>query len=155
MIYKRFIEEYSAKSLIGKQQTGFDQINKLIKQANKELNTCVKILDVSSELSYTCAYSAMLYTARALMLLKGYRAIGINKHKTVIEFIGICVNEEYKTLIEKFDNMRKKRNLLTYEPWRLNISKTDTKNAIKSAEEFVTLIINKIKAENPQKEFNF
>lgn len=51
--------------------------------------------------------------------------------------------------------MRKKRNLLTYEPWKLHISKTDAKNALKSAEEFVALIKNKIKAENPQQEFDF
>ncbi len=154
MTYKRFTEQYLAKSLIKRQQVGFDQINKLIKQAKKELSTSVKILDVTSELSYTCAYSAMLYAARALMLLNGYRAVGINKHKTVVEFIGACIGEEYKILIEKFDNMRKRRNLLTYEPWKLSISKTDTKNAVKSAEEFIALIINKIKAENPQQEFN-
>ena len=154
MIYKKFIEEYLSKSLLKKQRVGFDQINKLIKQAKKELNTSIKILNVSSELSYTCAYSTMLYAARALMLLKGYRAIGINKHKTVVEFVGVCVGEDYKILIEKFDNMRKKRNLLTYEPWKLNISKTDTKNALKSAEQFLALIINKIRAENPQKEFH-
>ena len=155
MTYKKFIEEYLSKSLIMRQQIGFDQIDKLIRQSNKELSTGIKILEVSSELSYTCAYSAMLYAARALMLLKGYRAIGINKHKTVVEFIGACISEDYKTLIKKFDNMRKRRNLLTYEPWRLNISKTDAKNAIKSAEEFLSFIVDKIKKENPQKEFKF
>lgn len=155
MIYKKVIEEYLSKSLIKKQQAGFDQINKLIKQTNKELNTSIKISNLSSELAYTCAYSAMLYAARALMLLKGYRAIGINRHKTVVEFIRVCVDKDYSILIEKFDNMRKKRNLLTYEPWKLNISKTDTKNALKSSKEFVALIINKIKAEDPQKEFSF
>ncbi|MCK4244048.1 MAG: HEPN domain-containing protein [Candidatus Omnitrophica bacterium] len=114
-----------------------------------------KILEISSELSYTSAYSAMLYAGRALMLLKGYRPIGVNKHKTVVEFIGAYVGENYKILIEKFDNMRKKRNLLTYEPWRLNVSKTDTENALKSAREFVSFIRDKVKEENPQIEFKF
>jgi len=149
MNYDKFIEEYLSKSFIKKQEVGFDQINKMVKQANKELNTCVKILEMSSELSYTSAYSAMLYTGRALMLLKGYRAIGVNKHKTIVEFIGVYVGEEEKILMEKFDNMRKKRNLLTYEPWRLNISKTDAENALKSAREFVSFIMDKIKEENP------
>ena len=155
MNYDKFIEEYLSKSLIKKQEVGFDQINKMVKQANKELNTCVKILQISSELSYTSAYSAMLYAGRALMFLKGYRATGVNKHKTVVEFIGAYVGENYKILIEKFDNMRKKRNLLTYEPWRLNISKTDLKNALKSAKEFVSFIMDKVKEENPQIEFKF
>jgi len=153
MSYDKFVEEYLSKSLIKKQEVGFDQIDKMIKQANKELNTCIKILEISSELSYTSAYSAMLYAGRALMLLKGYRAIGVNKHKTVVEFIGVYVGEDYKILMEKFDNMRKKRNLLTYEPWRLNISKTDAENAIKLAKEFVFFIMDKVKEENPQIEF--
>lgn len=42
MSYDKFVEEYLSKSLIKKQEAGFDQINKMIKQANKELNTCVK-----------------------------------------------------------------------------------------------------------------
>lgn len=155
MSYKKFTEEYLSKSLLEKQKSGFDQINKLIRQANRELDACIKILNVSSELSYTCAYSAMLYAARALMLLKGYRAIGINKHKTAVEFISAYLGDEYKILMQKFDNMRKKRNLLTYEPWNLNISNTDTNNALKSAKEFVALIADKIKTENPQREFNF
>ena len=60
MSYDKFIEEYLSKSFIKKQEVGFDQINRMVKQANKELNTCVKILEMSSELSYTSAYSAIL-----------------------------------------------------------------------------------------------
>jgi uncharacterized protein (UPF0332 family) len=97
----------------------------------------------------------MLYAARALMLLKGYRPSGINQHKTVVEFIGAYVGEDYKVLVQKFDNMRKRRNLLTYEPWKLNISMTDTKNAVKSTEDFLFLITNKIKEQDPQAEFKF
>jgi len=155
MIYKKFIDEYLSKSLIKEQKSGLDQINNLIKHANRDLITCVKILEITPELSYTCSYSAMLYAARALMLLKGYRPVGINQHKTVVDFIGVCIGEEYKVLIQKFDNMRRNRNMLTYEPWRLNISETDTKTAIKSAEEFVSIITNKIKEQDPQAEFKF
>ena len=155
MTYDKFAEQYLANSFIIKQRSGFDQIKKLMTQARKELDACIKILDINQALAYTCAYSAMLYSARALMLLKGYRPVGINQHKTVVEFIGACVGEDYKVLIQKFDNMRKKRNLLTYEPWKLNISMTHTKNAIKSAEEFISLITIKIKAQDPQTEFKF
>lgn len=155
MIYKKFTEEYLAKSLIKKQGVGFDQINKLIGQANQELDVCKRILSISLKVSYTSAYTAMLYAARALMLLKGYRPIGNNQHKTVIEFVGMCVGENYRVLMQKFDTMRKKRNLLMYEPWKLNISETDAKNAIKSADEFILLIKTQIKAEDPQTEFTF
>jgi uncharacterized protein (UPF0332 family) len=155
VIYDKFLEQYLSNSLIIKQKAGFDQINKLMMQARKELDACKKILDINRELAYTCAYSAMLYAARALMLLKGYRPSGINQHKTVVEFIGAYVGEDYKVLVQKFDNMRKRRNLLTYEPWKLNISMTDTKNAVKSTEDFLFLITNKIKEQDPQAEFKF
>jgi len=89
------------------------------------------------------------------MMLRGFRPMGNNQHKTVVEFIGICLGRDYKTLIEKFNNMRVKRNLVMYEPWKVNISKTDTQNAINAAEDFVGLIITMVKKNDPQHEFRF
>ncbi|MEK6715617.1 MAG: hypothetical protein AABY43_06195 [Candidatus Omnitrophota bacterium] len=155
MTYSRFIEEYLSKGLIKRQRVGLDQINKLIQQSRQELNDGIKILGISPKVSYTCVYNAMLYAARAMMLLNGFRPIGFNQHKTVIEFAGAYIGDNYKVLFQKFDTMRKKRNLLMYEPWKLDISGTDTKNAIKSAEDFLSLIMRKIKEENPQEEFKF
>lgn len=150
-----FVKEYTANSLITKQGVEFDQINNLIDQAGNELAVCKKILEISPQVAFTCAYTAMLYAARAFMLLKGYRPIRNNQHRTVIVFIDVCVGRDYKILIQKFDNMRQKRNLVMYEPWGINISKTDTQNAIKSAEELIGLMIDRIKKEDPQHEFKF
>ena len=51
--------------------------------------------------------------------------------------------------------MRKKRNLLMYEPWEVNVSPADSRDAVKTATEFIEFIIAKIKKDNPQQEFNF
>lgn len=155
MDFNSFIEDCLAKFLIRKQRVGFDQINSLINQGCQELDACKKILEISLKTAFTCAYNSMLYTARALMLLKGFRPMGTNQHKTVVEFIGMCWGQDYKALIEKFDNMRKKRNLAMYEPWKVNISKTDTQNSINSAEDFVGLVIKTIRENDPQHQFKF
>ncbi len=95
MEYRGFIEEYLSKSLLQKIRGGDDQIVKLVKRAYKELNTGSKILNIDSEVSYTCAYNAMLCAGRALILWKGYRPLGANQHKTVVEFIGAYAGEEF------------------------------------------------------------
>ena len=124
-------------------------------QSKQELKDCKNILDISAKVAYSSAYTAMLYAARALMLLSGYRPVGVNQHKTVIEFVGVCAGHEYKDLIKKFDLMRKKRNLLMYEPWEANVSPADSRNAINTAAEFIEFIITKIKQDTPQEEFKF
>lgn len=150
-----FIREYSAKGLIAKQRAGFDQINNLIGQSRNELSACKKILEISPQVAFTCAYTSMLYAARALMLFEGYRPAGNNQHKTVVAFVEAAIGSGYKALAQKFDNMRKRRNLVIYEPWEVNISKTDTQNAIKSAGELISIIIECIKKHDPQHKFEF
>ena len=65
------------------------------------------------------------------------------------------LGDKYKALIEKFDYMRKNRNNFIYEPWKINISMTDAKSALKSAREFVELIKDEIQREHPQINFKF
>jgi len=155
MDYNKFIQDYLSNQLIKKQSVGFDQINSLIAQAKQELKDCNNILEISAKVAYQSAYTAMLYAARALMLLAGYRPVGVNQHKTVIEFTSACAEPKYRDLIKRFDLMRKKRNLLMYEPWEVNVSPADSRDAVKTATEFIEFIIAKIKKDNPQQEFNF
>jgi uncharacterized protein (UPF0332 family) len=155
MDYNKFIKDYLSRGLIKKQPVGFDQINSFIIQSKQELKDCNNILEISAKVAYSSAYTAMLYAARALMLLAGYRPAGVNQHKTVIEFVGVCAKDEYRDLIKKFDLMRKKRNLLMYEPWEVNVSPADSRNALNTAAEFIEFIIAKIKKDNPQNEFEF
>jgi hypothetical protein len=51
--------------------------------------------------------------------------------------------------------MRKNRNKFIYEPWKLHISMTDAKNALRSANTFINIIKKEIKKSDPQMDFNF
>lgn len=51
--------------------------------------------------------------------------------------------------------MRKNRNKFIYEPWKLNLSNTDAKNALISATKFIQITKKVIRKENPQQHFEF
>ncbi len=96
----------------------------------------------------------MLHAGRALMLFKGYRPCDGYQHKTVVDFASIVLGEKYKILVQHFDKMRKKRNIFTYEV-SISISKTEVKNALKSAMDFIKAVHNIIEKEDPQHKFKF
>ena len=91
----------------------------------------------------------MLRTGRALMLGQGYVPKGKDQHKTVVTFCNIILGDEYKTLTNKFDRMRRKRHHFIYEPDR-PISYSEAKESIKDAEYLVDKIIDIIRQSNPQ-----
>ena len=88
------------------------------------------------------------------MLLKGYRPSDGYQHKTVVEFMSHSLSKEFKTIVERFDKMRKKRNVFTYEV-DISISKTEAGNALNTAVRFVNLTEAIIRKENPQVQFKF
>ncbi len=155
MTSSAFLNEYVAKNLIKAEKIGVDQIEKVIKSAEKNLIVSEKLLSIDEGHAYEIAYEAMLHAARAFVFVKGYRPTTSFQHKTVVSFAAVFLGNEYKALIEKFDYMRKNRNNFIYEPWKVNISMTDAKSALKSAREFVEIIKEVIKKENPQQHFKF
>jgi len=154
MTYEKFIKEYLERGLLKEQEVSFDSIEKYILRAKKEIKAAEVNLLIDEGVAYTTAYSALLHAGRALMLLKGFRPSDGNQHKTVVEFTGLILGKEFKTLVQHFDKMRKKRNIFIYE---VNISFSDTEviNAIKKAAELVGIIKAAIKKANPQKKFKF
>lgn len=154
MTYDEFVKEYLSKGLLKRQKTDHLAIEKLILRADKDLKTAKANLSIDEGVAYTVAYLAMLHAGRAAMLLKGLRPDDGYQHKTVVEFTAYFLGEKFKTTVSYFDIMRKKRNIFTYEV-SIPISKTEADNAIGVAMEFVGLIKNAIKKENPQAEFKF
>lgn len=150
-----FLNEYIEKKLIKAGKIGIDQIEKVIKAAEKNLRVAEKLLSIDEGHAYETAYTSMLHAARAFVFVKGYRPTTNFQHKTVADFTAHFLGDNYKVLIEKFDYMRKNRNKFIYEPWRFHISMTDTKGALKSAHEFIEIIKDVIKKENPQQHFKF
>jgi len=68
--------------------------------------------------------------------------------------MGKLLGANYRYLVEKFDRMRRKRNIFTYEVGA-PISSTEAKNAIASAAGLVELIRSTIQESNPQQEFEW
>jgi len=143
------LEQLEQKGSIEPIQVNFKQVTSNLSRAKKDLKTAKSTLNLDEEWTYTICYHAMLRTGRALMLGQGYRPKGKDQHKTVVIFCSIILGDEYKTLTNKFDRMRRKRHHFIYEPDR-PISYSEAKQSIRDAEKLVEKIINEIKQSNPQ-----
>jgi uncharacterized protein (UPF0332 family) len=111
--------------------------------ARKDLAVAKANLDIDEAWAHTIAYHAMLRAGRALMLSLGYRPKGKDQHKTVVEFCGNVLGEEFKTLTTRFNRMRTKRHNFIYEPDR-PIPKTEATQSLQTAEQFVAEIAGRI-----------
>jgi uncharacterized protein (UPF0332 family) len=149
MSYEEFVKEYLRKGLLQKLNTDWSAIKKLMLRSEKDLKAARLNLSIDAGIAYTVAYLAMLRAARAYMLLKGLRPKDGFQHKTVIEFLEQAWQEEAKPLILRFDRMRRKRNIFTYET-EAPITRTEAESGLKTAVEFVQLIKELLKKEDPE-----
>ena len=154
MTFEQFIKEYSEKGLIKPQKTNIKTIENLISRSFKELKIAEANIKIDEGTAFTVAYTAMLHAGRSLMFLKGFRPSDGYQHKTVVDFVSLILGEKYEVLVQRFDKMRRKRNLFTYEV-SINISEMEVKNALKSASQFVKTIKDLIEKEKPQYKFKF
>ena len=154
MTYDTFVKEFLSKGLIKEQKPDFKSAEKLILRARKDIKAAEATLNIDEGIAYSVAYLAMLRAGRALMLLKGYRPVDGYQHKTVVEFMAHCLGKEFVSIVEQFDNMRRKRNVFTYDV-DITISKIEAANALGTAMEFVAIIEKVIKDEHPQIKFGF
>jgi uncharacterized protein (UPF0332 family) len=145
LLLKKLLEQGKIK----KQAGGFVQIEGFLKEALIDLKEAEKTFSVSKRGAYLLAYNAMLKSGRGLMLMEGYVSDDGGQHKTVIEVSGLILGEQFKISVRKFDNMRRKRNELTYEAGVL-LSDTDAENALNEAQALIAGIFKKIKKRNPQ-----
>jgi len=152
--YERFMEEYLNKGLLKRQKSNYRTAEKLILRALKDLKTSKANLDIDEGTAYAIAYLAMLRAGRVFMLLKELRPADGYQHKTVVEFMACFLGKKFESLVEHFDRMRKKRNIFTYDV-TISISKTEANNALNTAAEFVSVIRDIIRRENPQIQFKF
>ncbi|MDD5065786.1 MAG: HEPN domain-containing protein [bacterium] len=123
-------------------------------RASRDLKTSKANLEIDEGIAYTVAYLAMLRAGRALMLLKGFRPSDGFQHKTVVDFTSHVLGKGKEVIVIRFDEMRKKRNIFTYDI-DISISGTEAGNALKTAGEFVNLIKEIIKKDSPQTHFKF
>ncbi|MCG2701254.1 HEPN domain-containing protein [Candidatus Parcubacteria bacterium] len=145
-IYQKLIDN----GLLKQEQIGFNQVNKVLDRAYKNIKSAKTLLkDDDEEGSFQFAYEAMLLAGRALVFSYSLRPRAVGSHKIVIDFTEKIIGKEYKIFVQKFDKMRRKRNYLIYGVG-LMISETEAENAIKTAEEFMERIKEIIHKKNPQ-----
>lgn len=154
MTYKHSKENLLKEGFIKKCPIDYKAIKNLLKRAYVDLKTAKRNLTLDEECAYNYAYNALLRSGLALMFSKGFRPEIKNKHLTIVTFAGSVLGDEFKTLINDYDFMRKKRNRFIYEP-DIPCSQKEAIDAIKTAEEFVKNITELIRKESPQREFNF
>lgn len=149
---KDFIASYKQKRLIKEENIGFNQVVKHLERAKKDLRAANANLKIDVEISYDCAYKAMLRSGRALMFSFKYRPIDGEQHKTVVAFSEHVLGPKYLKIVKYFDRMRKKRNRFTYDEPELLVSETETRQAIENARTFFEETCKFIQNKNPQKE---
>ena len=150
MNLKSYLQDLADRGFLKAELIGLDQIKALIINAEKNFSAAKKNLNIDEETSYTMAYLAMLKVARALIFLQGFRPDDGQQHKTTIDVAGKILGPDFNNLINRFDRMRRKRNEFTYDPL-LPLSKTETENALKTAEEFFKIVKNHFAESNSQK----
>jgi uncharacterized protein (UPF0332 family) len=124
----------------------------LVTRAERDLATSKLLLDKDVEWAFVASYQAMARSARALILSEGFRPKGVRSrdtNKTVVTASGIILGEQYKSMINKFDRMRRKYQSFMEEAGRV-ISKYEAGQAIRDAEEFISLVNGRIKEKYSQ-----
>ncbi len=117
------------------------QAEELMKRAERDVIAAKQMED--NDWAFAIAYNAMLQSARALMFKDGYKAVGEEHHKKVVQYADAKLGAKYRETIELFDKMRAKRHVVIYEKSDV-ISSYEAKFAIKTAEEFLKRIKEKM-----------
>lgn len=154
MIYKESKESLLKEGLIKKCPVDIKAIMNLIKRAFTDLETAKRNLRADEECTFNYAYNAMLRSGLALMFSEGFRPEIKDKHLTVVRFTTSILGDEFKTLINNYDFMRRKRHRFIYEP-EIPCSTQEAEDALKTAKDFVNAIHKIIKKKNLQSELEF
>jgi uncharacterized protein (UPF0332 family) len=124
----------------------------LMMRAERDLATARLLQDKDEEWSFAAAYQAMARSGRALLLSEGYRPKGSRSrdtHKTVVTASGVILGEKYKSLINKFDRMRRKYQNFMVEAGSM-VSRYEAGQAIRDAEEFCNLVTARLREKYSQ-----
>ena len=124
----------------------------LMMRAERDLATARLLQDKDEEWSFAAAYQAMARSGRALLLSEGYRPKGSRSrdtHKTVVTASGVILGEKYKSLINKFDRMRRKYQNFMVEAGSM-VSRYEAGQAIRDAEEFCSLVTSRLREKYSQ-----
>ena len=147
-------ESYLKRGLLKRQRANFKQIEVQVIRAKKDVQTAQLVLKKDPEWAATIAYHAMLRMGRALLFAKGYLPADGGQHRTVVELTGTLLDTRDALLVEKFERMRRRRNLFFYESDPFG-TLTDAEHALETASQLIHLLEAAIQREHPQLHFEF
>jgi uncharacterized protein (UPF0332 family) len=133
---KMSYEELEKKRLLRRHTFTKRQIRQQIDLARRDLKVAKDNLkNKNYDWTYAIAYNAILQSARALLFSKGYRPVGEDQHKTVIEALKREFGES-SDLPNRANRMRKRRHKVVYSLSGM-ISEIGANEALKLAEQIV------------------
>ncbi len=97
----------------------------------------------------------MLHAALAYLVSDGVQPDVRGKHKTVIDYVSHALGKSYESKMQFYDRMRRRRHQFLYEPGPFQCTEKEIADAQTVVKEFIVLISEKIKRQNPQKELDF
>ena len=95
-------------------KTSKKEIQNLLALAKRDIKDA-KIIELSLDRRFACAYNAVLQLATILLYSKGFRPKGVGHHFTVFQAMRIIMRTDYYTLADYFDSCRSKRNITDYD----------------------------------------
>lgn len=116
-----------------------DLAKRLWKKAAKDLATAKYLLKVDAERSHECAYDAAFKAVYAIVRCIGYRIMPVNQRVTGVTLLAALLDDPArKTLVDAFDDMREKRNEVSYEAGEA--TETEAEQAIEDAEKIIVVL---------------
>lgn len=150
----RPFKRYHDQGFLKKQEPNFQQIQKQIKRAYKDLKTAKHTLEYDPEWAATMAYQAMLRGGRALLFAHGFLPADGAQHRTVVELTGEILGDKYANLVRHFNKFRKKRNLFFYDSEDTG-NLQEARKALEVSKELLDKIKKCIEQLNPQLNFKY
>lgn len=144
--------ELKEMGIVEERTAELTEVIALMTRAERDLATSKLLYDKDEEWAFAAAYQAMARSGKSLILSEGFRPRGVrgrDAHKTVVTVAGVILGEHYKSLINKFDRMRRKYQSFVEDADRI-ISRYEAGQAIKDAEEFIALVNGRIREKYSQ-----
>jgi uncharacterized protein (UPF0332 family) len=142
--------ELKTKGLIEKYRVSTDEIRAILEAASSDLKTARDLLNTDICWAFNIAYNSILETGIALMYARGYRPTGEAKHVSVILFLRKALGREYEDKLNRFNQMRRRRNKAVYGILR-DITEYEAKSSVEFAIELTRDIMAHIKSNGTNK----
>ena len=146
MTLKDKIAQWLKSGEIKKEDIHSKDIAKLIRRSKKDIQSAKNTLSANEELAYMAAYLGVLRAGRALMFAHGYRPSGRAHHKITFDFANVILGDKFSLLVDKIDDMRKRRNQFTYDVDFIDsVSEDEAKSSLSDAQDFIQTIADFLK----------